>query len=301
METIQLCYSLLKVRGIGRVKANEILQSIADLPSNAVDEIFKSFLENLNKDQGQQFKELACSDIDMVSSYGVENEYISLLDSLYPNKLKKNLGWNAPTVLSYRGNLSLLDKKSVAFSGSRKVSEKGIEITKDCVEQLVNQGVCIVSGYAKGVDETAHYTALQNGGSTIIVLSEGIENFRIKKIYKDVWDWDRVLVISEFLPDDAWRASRAMQRNDTIIALSDSVIVIEAGETGGSYDAGIKTLEKNKRLFVTQYAHFPESALGNRKLIAKNAIPLMKSKETMRVSMKKIFDSLENMYIGMLF
>lgn len=37
-------------------------------------------------------------------------------------------------------------------------------------------------------------------------------------------------------------ASRVMQRNNTIIGLSDIMVVVEAGETGGSLDAGNKTL-----------------------------------------------------------
>ena len=58
-----------------------------------------------------------------------------------------------------------------------------------------------------------------------------------------------MLVISEYQPADKWSVSRAMTRNNTIIGLSDSMVVVEAGLTGGSMDAGLRTLEDSKPLF----------------------------------------------------
>ena len=93
-----------------------------------------------------------------------------------------------------------------------------------------------------------------------------------------MWDWNRVLVISEFFPNDKWRASRAMQRNQTIIGLSDALLVVEAGETGGSLDAGMKAMNMGRTLFVPFYQDVPESALGNTVLLSKGAKRLMRKK-----------------------
>lgn len=43
---------------------------------------------------------------------------------------------------------------------------------------------------------------------------------------------------------------------------------------GGSLDAGLKSIDYGKRLFVPQYAEFPTSALGNALLIQHGAYPL---------------------------
>ena len=180
--------------------------------------------------------------------------------------------------MAYRGNIELLKKASAGFSGARNVSDKGLWITRDCVSQLIQNDVCIISGYAKGVDLEAHRIALENGGTTIIVLPEGIEDFYIREQLKSVWDWDRVLVISEFKPQDRWMASRAMQRNQTIIALSDVLFVIEAGLTGGSLDAGMKALTMGKTLYVPYYVDVPHSALGNNALINNGANKLLKKR-----------------------
>ncbi len=218
--------------------------------------------------------------------------FLFVQDDNYPHTLRTFLKSATPPVLSVIGNAELLKTKMVAFSGSRNVSEKGIKITQNCVEQLAEDSISIVSGYARGVDFTAHYTALKTGGSTIIVLPEGINHFRVKKELKDVWDWNRVLVISEFQPDEKWMASRAMKRNNTIIALSDIVVVIEAGETGGSLDAGEKTLQIGKCLFVPQYNIVPESAAGNNSLLNRGAFPIKMNKETLKPNLARMTEIL---------
>lgn len=142
----------------------------------------------------------------------------------------------------------------------------------------------IVSGYAQGVDKEAHYTALASGGSTIIVLPNGISSFYVRQELKDVWDWDRVLVISEYLPKDKWSVSRAMNRNNTIIGLSDIMVVVEAGLTGGSLDAGLRTLEDSKPLYVPLYSDYPESALGNKVLLERGAKCIRRSRQNNRAN-----------------
>ena len=90
-------------------------------------------------------------------------------------------------------------------------------------------------------------------GSTILVLPEGLDHFRIKRDLRDDWDWDRILVVSQFEPEAIWKAFRAMTRNETIIALSHAMIVIEAVATGGTLSAGLSTLKAGKPLFVAVY------------------------------------------------
>ena len=278
----------MKVKGIGTVQTNKLLLSIKGRQSSI--EIEQQIRMALNDSQKNDFDNESIVIDNSKSKFPID--FVSLLDNNYPDDLKRYLSTNTPSVLSYIGNLNLLNKKKVGFSGSRKVSDKGIAITKDCVEQLSEKDICIVSGYAAGVDHIAHYTAIEQGASTIIVLPEGIESFRIKKEFKNIWDWDRVLVLSEFMPDDKWTASRAMLRNNTIIGLSDIVVVVEAGETGGSLDAGLKTIEKGKYLFVPQYGVVPDSALGNNMLINKGAFPIKMKQETGRANLSKMFELL---------
>lgn len=199
----------------------------------------------------------------------------------YP--LSMSRGGKSP-MLSTLGNLGLLDTPGLGFCGSRKASEKGIAVTIDCAEQAVKVGFTVISGNAAGVDLVAHHTALVQGGATILVLAEGIEHFRIKRELRPVWDWARVLVISQFVPEAIWKAYRAMERNDVIIALSRAMIVVEAGDTGGTLAAGLRTLQLGKPLFVADYENIENVAPGNAQLLGKGASRLRRSRETGRAS-----------------
>ena len=116
------------------------------------------------------------------------------------------------------------------------------------------------------------------------MLPNGISSFYVRQDLKEVWDWNRVLVISEYQPADKWSVSRAMTRNNTIIGLSDSMVVVEAGLTGGSMDAGLRTLEDSKPLFVPMYVDYPESALGNRVLLEKGAQRIGRNRQSNRAN-----------------
>ena len=276
---IKLIYQLLSVKGIGNVQANRFLHSISK-----VDNINEKILVYLSDTQREEFAE---SSVD-ISLSDSNVKFISMLEDMYPRELEKGLSFRTPPVLTYKGNLDLLSMKKIAFSGSRKVSKKGLEITGDIIEQLSDSNICIVSGYAAGVDSVAHSSAFKNNIPTIIVLPEGINGFRIRREFISDWNWNRTLVISEFLPNAKWTVGRAMQRNKTLIGLSDISIVIEAGVNGGSFNAGMTTLEQGKYLFVPQYSIPPKSALGNNILINRGAFPLRKSRLTNRVNLKQL-------------
>lgn len=186
------------------------------------------------------------------------------------------------------GNLSLLDIPGVGFCGSRKASPAGIAVAEDCAFQIAKSGYSVISGYAAGVDMAAHKTALASGGTTIIVLPEGIDHFRIKREITECWDWNRILVISQFAPEQRWAAFRAMGRNLVIIALSRAMIVIEAGEKGGTFAAGLASLKEKCPLFVVDYGD-NEYASGNRTLLQKGGYSLLKSAQTNRASLRKVF------------
>jgi DNA protecting protein DprA len=197
-----------------------------------------------------------------------------LADKLYPSRLKLVLGKETPSVLFYRGNLELLNRHAVGFCGSRKVSETGIYITEKCVTQLVSHEITIVSGYAHGVDITAHHWALRNNGATIIVLAEGILHFREKQEVKELFNPKNHLIVSQFRPAMTWYAHNAMRRNSTIIAISDAMVLIESGLRGGTYAAGKECLHRHRPLFVVDYAMPSNSATGNSEFIKNGAVPI---------------------------
>ena len=198
----------------------------------------------------------------------------------YPQRLNDVLGDNAPQIIYVAGNRAILDEPSAGFCGSRLASAQGIEIARQSARLLAGEAINVVSGYAKGVDIATHSGALEAGGTTTIVLAEGILHFRLKE--KELpWLGDdpmsRIVVVSEFPPRLPWKAHNAMTRNRTICALSDALVVIESGMEGGTFDAGNAALNLSIPLFCVKYAQPLDSASGNAYFLEHGAIPLQRS------------------------
>lgn len=192
----------------------------------------------------------------------------------YPLRLTEVLGESAPPVLFAIGNPSTLARDAVSFCGSRMSSELGLHVTRNIAGGLAQEKVNVVSGYAAGVDFTAHASALEAGGVTTIVLAEGIRHFRPKRDIADLIREENTLVLSEFLPTSKWAAHYAMQRNRTICGLSKAVVLIESGLDGGTFNAGETAQSLGLPLFVIDFEVPPLSAAGNGHFLAHGATGL---------------------------
>lgn len=199
----------------------------------------------------------------------------------YPDRINKVLGETAPPILYVLGRTELFQTPSVGFCGSRKASDKGLKVAEDSSRLLAGEQVNVISGYAHGVDLAAHKGALEAGGTTTIVLAEGILHFRTKEQLRDVLGDDplaRALVVSEFPPRLPWKAHNAMTRNRTICGLSNAMVVIESGLEGGTFEAGKTTLDLKLPLFCVEYAETVPSAAGNPYFLQHGAISLKRAR-----------------------
>ena len=193
----------------------------------------------------------------------------------YPKRLREVLGKESPPLIFYRGNLDLCDYRSVGFCGSRAASEKGLAVTEKCCRQLVEQNIAVVSGYAKGVDLISHRTALLEKGKTIIVLAEGMFHYREKQEVRGLMNPENSLILSQFPPSLTWKGQQAMRRNSTIIALSNAMVLVESGVTGGTYAAGEECIRRHIPLFVVDFAQpTGPSAEANPEFIRRGGIPI---------------------------
>lgn len=286
---------LLSLPGVGPAKVNAVIdwcKQSGRSPAELWDqpELLKTRLT------ADQFSRFVADKGTPALAQSLKDEDVRLLSAAdvdYPQVLRETLKGKAPPLIYCRGNIELLSAAAVGFCGSRKASQKGLETAHDCADQLARHGLNIVSGYAAGVDTTAHIAALAAGGTTSIVLPEGILQFRLKKEFQQVWDWNRAIVISQFEPTSPWSVHNAMARNAVICALSRAVILIEAGTIGGSIAAGRTSLELGVPLFAPVYEGMPESAAGNRLLLEEGALPLGRSKQSNRAAIERVLEAVQ--------
>lgn len=294
-------YSILRIltaKGMGTSKTFRLLKQIKDLGLN-----INELLSNIDKGLTvsiidtnivasiKDAKEAVDSYYDELSTN--EIKILNRFEENYPQKLISKLEDKAPLLLFCKGNLDLLDKQSVGFCGSREVTEKGLDAVSSIISYLDDKAV-YVSGYAKGVDLKVHSFSLENNLKTIIVLPEGILYFKVKAEIKDKINWNNTLVISEFLPTSKWSVGNAMQRNSTIIALSKAMILIEAKEKGGSYNAGLKAIELEVPLFTPSYNKGSDKLKAHKSLADKGAKAFGRNKQTKQPSLEPLIDLLKS-------
>jgi DNA processing protein len=227
---------------------------------------------------GMVLPDLACRETEETStSAGQEAALLYPLHADFPQRIKiLNERMMLPALLYVRGNVAILNRPGVAIVGQRQAGEAALAATDVLASGLVSRGVNIVSGYAAGIDSAAHLAALRAGGTTSIVLAEGIDHFQTKPELKDHLTVDNILVISQFEPGARWAPYLAMTRNKLVCALSGAVMVIASGPErdangtmSGTFDAGLSALKMGIPVFVVSPDFFSDAPTGNRRLIAK--------------------------------
>lgn len=201
-------------------------------------------------------------------------ELIPIISPDYPKTLKLNLKKTyAPPLLYVKGNSQLLQAACVAIVGSRSASDLALQFADNVAQKAVEEGKAVVSGYAKGVDKQALDSALKYGGSSIVVLPQGIATFAsgIKALYRELVS-GRVVTVSAFHPKAPWSAGLAMARNPIIYGMADEIFVAESDSKGGTWSGVVDGLRKKRRIYVRE--SLPAEKNANHLLIEKGAFPV---------------------------
>ncbi len=160
--------------------------------------------------------------------------------------------------LYYRGDLDLLSvPRRVAVVGSREASDDGMRRARKLARHLVEDGVVVVSGLARGIDTAAHSAAIEAGGQTIGVIGTPIseaypkENTALQEeIAKRHLLVSQVPVIRYSRQTPRWNKVFFPERNVTMSALTQATVIVEAGETSGSLTQARAAIAQRRKLFI---------------------------------------------------
>lgn len=195
-------------------------------------------------------------------------KYVTILDRNYPERLKEI--YNPPSILFYKGNLSILDN-SIAIVGSRKASSYGVWVTKKLIKELSVANLGIISGMALGIDRIAHEAAIENGMKTIGVLASSID-IQYPKSNIDLYSkMNNQLLISESCLDVYPLRLNFVMRNRIISGLSLGVLVTEAGDKSGSLITANYAVEQCREVFAVPGQVNSQYSIGTNDLIKKGA------------------------------
>ncbi len=264
--------ALSKVEGLGGARARRLIERFGSVAAiwQADTETLAAWTdlptENFAMLQGVSLDEIA-QELEGLRQEGIE--VLTPDDANYPVLLRDLR--DAPPVLYLRGSLEIRDQWAVAIVGSRLADpgsgEKKMAWTRELAKALAEWGLTVVSGLAHGVDSWAHGGALEaHDGRTIAVLGCGL-----RRVYPQQ---NRALadsivargaLLSELEPNVGTCGQFLMMRDRLIAALSQAVIVIEAGDPSGSLDTARHALKLKRPVLAV-----PGSP-GTERLIAEGA------------------------------
>jgi len=185
---------------------------------------------------------------------------------------KSNKTAPANITLYYAGDIGLLSRPGVSIVGTRKATSHGRARAARLARELVERGVVIVSGLAKGIDTTAHQTALESGGQSIAVIGTPLskaspaENGPLQETI-----WREHLLISPFAEGTHVFPSNFPQHNKIMAAISDATVIVEATSESGSLHQARACQDLGRWLFILKSVldsnEWPKRFLNNEKTV----------------------------------
>jgi predicted Rossmann fold nucleotide-binding protein DprA/Smf involved in DNA uptake len=144
--------------------------------------------------------------------------------------------------------MTRLDLGGLAIVGSRDIDEEGLSFTRRVAERCACDGVQVVSGGARGVDQAAVAAALDAGGGAVAVLAEKLDRAATARDAKEPLRRGLLTLVTPYEPEASFTIGRAMGRNKHIYALVDFALVVQftAGE-GGTWAGAVERLRQNEK------------------------------------------------------
>lgn len=208
-------------------------------------------------------------------------------DERYPAHAKNCR--ESPVVLYYRGTLKPISE-TVAVVGSRRCTLYGKRIAQDIGRELGENGVPLISGFAKGVDSYAQSSCVENGGYTIAFLANGVDLCYPKEqlaLYERIISSESVL-ISSYPPGTKARPESFLQRNALISAWSNEVVIVEATAKSGALWTAQYAQSQGRSLYaVPNLLGVPEGE-GTNRLISEGKAKVFLGIEESLISIRRL-------------
>lgn len=287
-DEVSLWVALSQVQGLGSVTICQLLAKFG-----TPDNIFSASII--------QLKEIVSSNIAEQIHQGIHMDAIqptldwlqkdnthlvTLADTEYPQQLLE--ASNPPAMLYAIGDLTWLNHHSIAMVGSRNATPQGEKNADSFAQEMCNQGLCVVSGMALGIDGAAHRGAIKSSGATIAVVGTGLDIVYPAK-HRELAHQiaERGLIISEFALGTPSRPQNFPRRNRIISGLSLGCLVIEANIGSGSLITARLAAEQGREVFaIPGSIHSP---------VSKGCHQLIKQGAKLVESAEDILEELKNM------
>ncbi|MEZ0496234.1 DNA-processing protein DprA [Sphingomonas sp. IW22] len=204
--------------------------------------------------------------------------HVMIGDADYPALLEQTDA--APPVLIVRGDLSLLDRPSIAMVGARNASAAACRFARQLAHELGQAGATIISGLARGIDTAAHHGSLATG--TVGVIASGIDiAFPPENAELQARLGEEGLVIAEQPPGTEPLARFFPRRNRIIAWAALGTVVVEAAPRSGSLITARLAAEAGREVMAVPGSPLDPRAQGCNALIREGATLIQSAADVM--------------------
>jgi DNA processing protein len=177
---------------------------------------------------------------------------------------------DAPPLLGVRGVTAALTRPMIAIVGSRNASAAGLKFAGKLAHDLAEAGFIIVSGLARGIDQSAHRASLMAG--TVAVLAGGHDRIYPPE-HTDLLAsiLGSGAAISEMPLGHEPRARDFPRRNRLISGSALGVVIVEAAHRSGSLITARMAAEQGREVFAVPGSPLDPRAAGTNDLIKQGA------------------------------
>ncbi len=261
--------------GVGPRKATQLLEKFGSAENvfhatRTELESLRLRAESVESILKREFHEKALDELNKVKDLG--GDILILDDGSYPFLLREIA--DPPITLYVRGDWqACFDAPCIGVIGSRKCSTYGENASEMLSRDLAEHGVCIVSGFARGIDTAAHRGAMRAKGKTVAVLGTGIDNVYPKenaKLVNEILESGGAIV-SQFPLGTPPLKENFPYRNRIISGLSYGVLLVEASERSGSLITARLAMEQNREVLAVPGNITSRNSFGTNYLIKSGA------------------------------
>lgn len=221
-------------------------------------------------------------EIDNLNKYNIKP--LLFTDNDYPQRLKHCD--DGPVLLYVKSNINFNLPKAIGVVGTRKSTPYGRKFCRELIQQISSPDLLIISGLALGIDGCAHNAAIETNTSTVGVLAHGLDRIYppshrelASKMLKNG------AIISEFPFKTNPDRENFPKRNRIIAGMSDAIVVIEAGSTGGALITAEIANSYNRDVFALPGRVNDEFSRGCNRLIRNNKASLIESADDIKYLM----------------
>ncbi len=261
--------------GVGPRKATQLLERFGSAEN--VFHALRSELEGLRLNPEtiqsilkKEFHEKADNELGAIKSLG--GDVLILDDGSYPALLREIP--DPPITLYVQGNWQeCFELPCVGIVGSRRCSTYGRNSARMLGSDLAENGVCVVSGFARGIDSSAHKGALDARGKTIAVFGTGIDGVYPKEnaaLAREILD-SGGSIVSQFPLGTPPLRENFPYRNRIISGLSLGILVVEASERSGSLITARLATEQGRDVYAIPGNITSKTSFGSNYLIKSGA------------------------------